>query len=61
MTDRQTDLLFVLLRSLQTAKRACNLVVCSVDDYEYENYLKIANALVNMINHAERSIEEAKK
>ena len=59
MTYYTTDILFVLLRSLQTAKRACNLVVGAVNDFD--DYVKIGNALARMIDRTERSIEEATK
>ena len=59
MTYYTTDILFVLLRSLQSAKRACNLDVGAVNDFD--DYVKIGNALVRMIDRTERSIEEAAK
>lgn len=59
MTEHKTELLFVLLRSLQASKRACNLVVGAV--YDFDDYVKIGNALARMIDRTERSIEEATK
>lgn len=59
MKDHKAEILFVLLRSLQSAKRACNLVVVAVDDFG--DYVKIGNALARMISRTEHSIEEATK
>jgi len=55
----KTEILYVLLRSLQAAHRASNLAVGAVNDFE--DYVKISNALLRMIDRTERSIEEATK
>lgn len=59
MSYYKIDVLYILLRSLQAAKRANVLAIGAVKDCD--DYVKMDCELLRMIDRTERSIEEATK